>query len=403
MKELFYQNRPWSVIEQKLSQHYRIVGELDFLDVNYDAVGVYRHLASLHRDHYDPDEKILIYHYDTDCYGVAHYGVMLYNFLQSVRSLNISPSVFIVLTSHHGLSQEIERYFLTHYHDFDIKNDHMLVFESNYQQLQSPPQADPVDIQVEKISHAYMCLCGQQRAHRMYVLCSLQDQGILDQGLCSWHFYKSYKKITPHWLERKITSLIYRHGKRRYGLPKYQLLNLVPNYWINEDWPCDNYFKTVFDKHHHMFQGQRYVHPLIEGSADSYRFNLPAISRSLLYVSVESAFLNQHPYITEKTFKPILMKRPFVLLASVGSLAKLRELGFRTFDNYWNEDYDQDSDPNTRLHKVLAIVNDICKLSVAELQEMCYSMSDVLEYNFDHYVNHYAGSLFQSRLKELFS
>jgi hypothetical protein len=236
----------------------------------------------------------------------------------------------------------------------------------------------------------------------MYVLCSLQDQGILDQGLCSWHFYKGYNKVNLHWLQRKITNLIYHYSKRKYGLPKYQLLNLMPNHWINEDWPCDDYFNTVFSKHHHMFAGQRYVHPLIEGDANSYRFNLPTISKSLLYVSAESAFLNQHPYITEKTFKPILMKRPFVLLASVGSLAKLREMGFRTFNNYWNEDYDQDADPNIRLHKVLAIVKEICKLSVAELQEMCYSMSDVLEYNFDHYVNHYAGSMFQSRLKELF-
>lgn len=399
-KDHQYRNRPWPVIENGLFDRYRVVGEIDFLNFEYDAVGIYQHIASLRRDHYDPDEKIIVYHYDTDYYGATHYGIMLYNFLQTVRSLDISPSVFIMLTSHYGIKQEIEKYYLTHYHNFDIKNDHMLIFESSYQMFQSPPKADPVDISVEKISHAYMCLCGRQRVHRVLFLSALKDLGVLDQGLCSWHFYKGYKLV--HWFNRRINSIGYHNGKLKHGAPKHHLLEINPKTFINEDWPINDYFKNIFNRHHETFVGQKFIHPLIKGDADEHRFNLPTISNSFLYVSTESAFLNPYPYITEKTFKPILMKRPFVLVASVGSLAKLRELGFRTFGDYWNEDYDDIADPNVRIQKVLNIVQKICTLSVAELQQLCYNMSDILEYNFDHYVNHYAGSLLETRLKELF-
>jgi hypothetical protein len=118
-------------------------------------------------------------------------------------------------------------------------------------------------------------------------------------------------------------------------------------------------------------------------------------------VSIESVFEHPHAYLTEKTFKAIVMKRPFVIVGSVGSLAKLRELGFKTFDGFWNEDYDQEPEPNQRLKKVLDITNRISQLSVADLQQMCYNMQDILEHNAVHYREHYAKQLLHERLKEL--
>jgi hypothetical protein len=118
-------------------------------------------------------------------------------------------------------------------------------------------------------------------------------------------------------------------------------------------------------------------------------------------VAIESAFVNPNVCFTEKTFKAIVMKRPFVIVGCVGSLAKLRELGFRTFDKFWNEDYDQEINPNKRLQKVLDIVSHISSLSVVELQEMCYNMQDILEHNAEHYSEQFAKQQLQQRLQEL--
>lgn len=46
-------------------------------------------------------------------------------------------------------------------------------------------------------------------------------------------------------------------------------------------------------------------------------------------------------FITEKTFKPIAMQHPFIVYGNRGTLAVLKSWGFETFDNLWDESYDQ--------------------------------------------------------------
>ena len=44
---------------------------------------------------------------------------------------------------------------------------------------------------------------------------------------------------------------------------------------------------------------------------------------------------------TEKTFRPITGRRPFLIYGPVNFLSNLRELGFKTYNECWNEEYDQ--------------------------------------------------------------
>jgi len=45
-------------------------------------------------------------------------------------------------------------------------------------------------------------------------------------------------------------------------------------------------------------------------------------------------------FLTEKTYKPIAFKHPFMLMSAPGSLAFLKLQGFETFDNIFDESYD---------------------------------------------------------------
>lgn len=48
-----------------------------------------------------------------------------------------------------------------------------------------------------------------------------------------------------------------------------------------------------------------------------------------------------HPtFLTEKTFKPLAYYHPVIIYGNRRSLALLRSLGFETFDNLWDESYD---------------------------------------------------------------
>jgi hypothetical protein len=109
--------------------------------------------------------------------------------------------------------------------------------------------------------------------------------------------------------------------------------------------------------------------------------------RAFLHVVTETIFDYPHNANGEKTVKPIACFRPFVLVCVPGALQELRDLGFKTFSNWWDESYDLMQDPTKRLYAVLNIVKYICSLEIADLKNMLDQMQPVLEHNYFHYYN----------------
>jgi hypothetical protein len=66
-----------------------------------------------------------------------------------------------------------------------------------------------------------------------------------------------------------------------------------------------------------------------------------------------------HIFVTEKTYKLFASGTPFLMFAVDGHLAHLRSLGFHTFGDIINEEYDSISDPRERLEAVVAEANRI--------------------------------------------
>jgi hypothetical protein len=89
---------------------------------------------------------------------------------------------------------------------------------------------------------------------------------------------------------------------------------------------------------------------------------------------------------TEKTVRPMLMKKPMVLMGSQDSLEYLRQMGFKTFNNFWDEDYDGFADQN-RYHKILDLIDYIAELSIAELEHMYRRMQPILDHNYNLLMN----------------
>jgi hypothetical protein len=90
--------------------------------------------------------------------------------------------------------------------------------------------------------------------------------------------------------------------------------------------------------------------------------------------------------ISEKTFKCILLKKPFIRLGMPGSLDKLRSWGFKTFDNLlFDETYDNIENFYNRLDAILCQIERILAIPFDELQEKIASpeMQSVLEHNYN--------------------
>jgi len=87
---------------------------------------------------------------------------------------------------------------------------------------------------------------------------------------------------------------------------------------------------------------------------------------------------------TEKTWKAITNFHPFCLVGAKNSLSKLREYGFETFPELFDEGYDDSSDEK-RLDDITKEINGTLLLSISELDNIYYSMEEKLVHNFHHF------------------
>ena len=71
--------------------------------------------------------------------------------------------------------------------------------------------------------------------------------------------------------------------------------------------------------------------------------------------------------MTEKIWKPILAQHIFIVHGNYLYLQKLREMGFKTFNNYFDESYDLERDPDKRIDKIVSLCKSL-KDNSKELQ-----------------------------------
>lgn len=115
---------------------------------------------------------------------------------------------------------------------------------------------------------------------------------------------------------------------------------------------------------------------------------LNALMESFVYIVTETCFWETKQHLTEKIFKPIVAKQPFILLGCANNLKYLKDYGFKTFSKWWDEDYDNISDPLERLDAVVNLIEDICRLDNTQLQELLQEMEEILEHNYNLFFSH---------------
>jgi len=108
---------------------------------------------------------------------------------------------------------------------------------------------------------------------------------------------------------------------------------------------------------------------------------------SLLYLVTETVATSRRHHITEKTFKPIALGMPFVLVATAGSLEYLRSYGFKTFGHLWDESYDTVLDDHERIRAVASLLQSLCDLSVTERIALYHRCRETIEHNWNHFYN----------------
>jgi hypothetical protein len=121
--------------------------------------------------------------------------------------------------------------------------------------------------------------------------------------------------------------------------------------------------------------------PATTGGPDPSGLPGAALAQSYLHLVAETEIAPASRRFTEKVLKPIAVHRPFVVFAPPGTLARLRDLGFRSFGSVFDESYDDIADPVARLAR---IGRTLAEIAARPLPELKSALRDTCAHNQRH-------------------
>ena len=220
----------------------------------------------------------------------------------------------------------------------------------------------PSDRKIKKKYITFNRLTSNKRIYRSLLISELIERNILDQG------HVSYNEVCPDNNQDYVKNL---YDASHSGLISKELAtNAITNI---KKTPLP--LRIDFRK---------------EKSIPNNSFTLSAVKEtqeSFVYVVTETCYWERKCHLTEKIFKPIVSKMPFILVGPAHNLAYLRSYGFETFHHWIDESYDSIEDPILRLRAIGQLLEDLSKKSLAELELILKRMEDVLEYNYNLFYN----------------
>jgi len=118
----------------------------------------------------------------------------------------------------------------------------------------------------------------------------------------------------------------------------------------------------------------------------------PEIYNQTYYSFVCETFTNPRiACFTEKFAKPIIAQRPFVVFGSEHHLRAFRSLGFKTFGSEIDESYDEETNKDRRIDKIIQAMHE---LSQKDPRVVLENLRPVLEHNKKHFFNNQWNSEF---------
>lgn len=200
--------------------------------------------------------------------------------------------------------------------------------------------------------------------------------------------YVSYNRIINYDRSYRIywTSKLVELGLLNQGQVSFNVTGNPTDDWRDEVSDPDTKLSDHAKRHAEQYLTD--INKLVidrtelPGSASA---DIPREVDALWNIVTETVFYYDKLHLTEKIFKPIVSKQPFMLLASPGNLEYLRRYGFKTFDGIIDESYDDIQDTDARIDAVAKQLQWYCSLSAEEKQAVIERLAPIVEYNFHHF------------------
>jgi hypothetical protein len=244
---------------------------------------------------------------------------------------------------------------------------------------------EPVDdlgANVDQIQKSYCLLSRQSRPQRTYVTAKLWEQKLLDHGIVGYNNIDETQDqdTTTGVLPRSTTPCLVEQ-EFLYAPKSYQRLTLR-----------NKNNQTVYQQFDNKYKSYKNFEDQIDiyNKYDSMEFNrYTPIQQGLIYVGLETQYNINVPYWSRISLRGIVERRPFVIVGCPGVLAQLQELGFKTFNEFWSEDYDRETDFEKRVDMIIEILKKFAGMSPKQLTTLYQRMQTILDHNFDYYSKHF--------------
>jgi hypothetical protein len=219
------------------------------------------------------------------------------------------------------------------------------------------------------------------------------------------------EKYWQHW---EVSPALHKWNKKKlfgvfYGRPTADRLGIASHLWCNHKKQTE--FVLAFDpsdqNYRHLFEISKmyeyhrqgiinFSHleshlPLkpagVEYENLIYKKKNPVmfdLYKNILIDIISEPNIKGSPFfLTEKTVRAILMKKPFIIMGPERSNAYLKQMGFKTFGNFWDEDYDGYSGQK-RYVRILALIDTLAKNN--NFETIYNNMQPMLEYNYQRLI-----------------
>jgi hypothetical protein len=278
-------------------------------------------------------------------------------FYKELLSRKISPSNFVFVTGNMIAKKQFNEWKPNSKYKNE-KDFHIIEFSGyrhiNYVEKWNLAKKD-IDKNIEK--HFLCYNRNMTHPHRLFIVSLLENENLIDSGLVSYpEFSKEHfsGKMNVHFNLGKVFRNRLLDCAERLRLRAPSIIDV-------DEWNT-NHFDT----------------------------SPPWLYEKTFFSLVsESQVVEDTLFLSEKIWKAIANRHPFILVGSYKTLDYLHKEGFKTFDGWIDESYDKEKHPYKRISKIMREVKKLCSMSKSEMNKFLSEIDDIIEYNYDKLINNH--------------
>ena len=275
------------------------------------------------------------------------------------------PASHVILLSNLFDAEAYSKEAAAKYQSQPIQTCYFSALEWHINHRQWKVDSKPLEIN-KAYGKKFINLNRRWRLHRAILTILLYHKNLIAKGYVSFGPCEEHREWTDA-LWSHITSVVKSNPELSAAVRDSQGIRTMP--WLYLDTPELDTNRPGINASTNM-----YYH-------DSY-FSL--VSETTFFTDTPT--LNSR-FITEKTYKAILMQHPFIIVSVPKTLEALRSLGYKTFSPWINEDYDLELNDIERLSKILKETERLANLTPTELTEFLTNVIPICTYNYQLLIN----------------